>query len=499
MVSCGGGDAVAPAHTEAVAPTIAPAPTATPMPVTTATPVATATPIPTPIPTATSVPTATPTERPTSTPRPTPAPASIVATSSAGVYAQVSPSVVFVETQTGTGSGVLIEGGYVLTNFHVVWPSEEVQVVFPDGFTVENAPVAAWDPMADIALLGPVEDAPAPPLELHDGESLPIGSELLQVGYPAEAESFPQPSITRGILSRVREWEQLGMTYFQTDAAITGGQSGGALVNANGEVIGISGFKFSDAGFGLVASAADIAPIAERLIDGQDPLGLNSRFFDGKPGFDFDVDIHNYWDVKSFVADVSGADEVEFEIDGPGDGWLYVSDPFGQTILSVNYEYTGIERGSVELFDENTLFVNVTISTGESSSFDLTSSIALYPINDPDDGQTIAAGETVAGSIDHHEDIDWYSIYLQEGETIEISANSLNVDTYLFVDFPNSRDNQVVSDDDSGGGLFETDSELIYRALQTGEYYIAVRDAAAYSVGGYYLSVVPAPGWPRNG
>ena len=134
-------------------------------------------------------------------------------------------------------------------------------------------------------------------------------------------------------------------------------------------------------------------------------------------------------------------------------------------------------------------FLQVQMGSGESSGFDLTSNIALYPIDDPDDGQSIAVGETVAGSIDHFRDIDWYSIRLEEGETVRISTDSLNVDTFLFVDFPHSRNNQAVSDDNSGGGLFETNSELVYRALQSGEYYISVFESGGDSFGGYYLSV----------
>ena len=192
--------------------------------------------------------------------------------SSAEVYALVSPSVPFIETSAGTGSGVLIEGGYVVTNYHVVWPYEAVWVVFPDGTELENVPVAGWDPMADLAVLGPVRVS-APPLELRNGEDMVIGSELFLVGYPAEVDLFPQPSITRGILSRFREWDRLGMTYLQTDAAIAGGQSGGALVNSKGEVIGISGLSFSEAGFGMVASSADVVPIVEQLIQGLDSSG----------------------------------------------------------------------------------------------------------------------------------------------------------------------------------------------------------------------------------
>jgi len=375
----------------------------------------------------------------------------------------------------------------VVTNYHVIWPFESVDVTFPDNFK-RHLPVAAWDPLADIAVLGPLEEVPAPPLELLDGESLPIGSELYLVGYPAEAEFDPQASITRGILSRFREWEQLGMTYFQTDAAITGGQSGGALVNARGELIGISGFMFSEAGFGLVASAADMAPIVERLISGHDPSGLSNRsFLAEEPGFEFELDLQNYWDTKAFF--ISGGTALEVEIDGPGDGLLLVSDAYGSTILTANNGYTGIEFGRVQQLGDYPNFLQIEMASGDSSVFDLTSGIALYPIDDPDDGRRIAVGQTLAGSIDYFHDIDWYSIRLDDGETVRISTDSLNVDTVIFVDFPNSRQNQVVSDDDSGGGLFGTNSELVYRAPQSGEYHISVFNALADSLGGYYLSV----------
>ena len=62
----------------------------------------------------------------------------------------------------------------------------------------------------------------------------------------------------------------------------------------------------------------------------------------------------------------------------------------------------------------------------------------------------------------------------------------------VYIDFPKSRNNQVVSDDDSGGGLSGTNSELVYRAPHTGEYFIAVTEAVGNSSGGYYLSVEPA-------
>ena len=431
----------------------------------------------------------TPTQTPTATPTPAPTPTAQL--TAAEVYSLVSPSIPFIETPTGTGSGVLIEGGYVITNYHVVWPYEAVRVVFPDDKVLQNVPVVGWDSMADLAVLGPV-DVQARPSKLGDGEDLAPGSELFLVGYPAEVDEFPEPTITRGILSRFRDWERLGMTYLQTDASIAGGQSGGALVNSLGEVIGISTFSFSEAGFGLATSAADNALIVERLIQGDLTSELGDRRLPAGGGaFEFYVELANVWDSRTFVLDAAAGTTLGVELEGTEDGLFRVYDPFG-LLLEVDDGFTGTEFGALELLADGVHFLQVETLSGESSTFDLTSTIRLKPFHDPDDGRTIVVGETVAGSIDFHFDWDWYSIRLEEGETVTISTDSINVDTLLYVDFPNSRDDQVVSDDDSGGGLFGINSELVYRAPNTGEYLIVVTDAVGDSFGGYYLSVEQA-------
>ena len=415
----------------------------------------------------------------------------IVQLSAAEVYALVSPSVAFIETTAATGSGILIDGGYVITNYHVVWPYESVWVVFPDGTELTNVPVVGWDPMADLAVLGPV-GVSAQPLSLADGEGAALGSELLLVGYPAEVELFPQPTVTRGILSRFREWERLGMTYLQTDAAIEGGQSGGALVNDSGDVVGISTYTYGEAGFGLAASSVDIMPIVEKLIEGRFTSGLGDRRLPaGRGSLDIDLDLSNYWDARSFVLDAAAGVILEVAVEGSGDGWFHVSNAFGP-LLEVDDNYTGVEYGAVELLTSGPHFLQVEMASGDSSGFELSSNVRLKPLNDPDDGRAMTVGETVAGSLDHLSDWDWYSIHLMEGETVRISTDSLNVDTFIYVDFPGSRNNQVVYDDDSGGGLGGRNSELVYRAPHTGEFFIAVVEALGDSSGGYYLSVEPA-------
>ncbi|MCI0395184.1 MAG: serine protease, partial [Chloroflexi bacterium] len=147
--------------------------------------------IPTPRPT--STPSRTPTPAPTATPTETPTPAPL---SSIEIFDLVSPSVAFVETPIGFGSGILLADGYVLTNAHVVWPYNQVRLVFADGSEHLDVPVVNWDWIADLAVLGPIETAVAPQA-LVNGEELVIGSEVYLIGYPGEVDEFPEPTITR--------------------------------------------------------------------------------------------------------------------------------------------------------------------------------------------------------------------------------------------------------------------------------------------------------------
>ena len=407
------------------------------------------------------------------------------------LYSRVAPSVPFIETATGTGSGVLIEGGYIVTNYHVVWPYDAVWVVFPDGTELEDVPVVGWDPLADLAVLGPV-NVSAQPLELVNGESMAPGSELFLVGYPAEVDLFPQPSITRGILSRFREWDRLGMTYLQTDAAIAAGQSGGALVNSGGGVVGISTFSFSEAGFGLATSAADDEPIIEELIEGRQSSGWSERRLPpGAGAFEFDIELVNQWDTRTFVLQPAIGSIHEFWIDGQEDGLLRLFDPFG-LLMEVDETYGGLESGSLEIQTDGVHFLQVEMLANSLSEFTVGSTIKMALLSDPDDGRTISVGETAVGSLDYFSEWDWFSIRLREGETVEIYADSVGVDTLIYVDFPGSASHQVVYDDDSGGGLSGTNAQLVYRAPSDSTYYIAVTGALGDDVGGYFLSVESA-------
>ena len=212
---------------------------------------------------------------------------------SAEIFKKVSPVIAYIQTSEASGSGVLIEGRYLVTNRHVVHPFETARVVFPNGAEYDGVPVRGWDLETDLAVLGPIDIA-TEPVPLIDGESTPIGADMYLIGYPAEFESFPQPTIVKGILSRLRQTGSGGITYFQTDASIAGGQSGGALVSDTGAVIGISGSSIADGKFALVASSADLLPRIRQLIAGGGDPVQEERRQRGQVHYDGGIDLLGY-------------------------------------------------------------------------------------------------------------------------------------------------------------------------------------------------------------
>ena len=96
------------------------------------------------------------------------------------------------------------------------------------------------DDLIDLAVLGPI-DTDLDPLDLYDGEHLANGSNVFLVGYPVAIGGDPLPTITSGLLSGVREWEAISMTYLETDAVVTREQVGGALVSDRGKSLASPG------------------------------------------------------------------------------------------------------------------------------------------------------------------------------------------------------------------------------------------------------------------
>ena len=150
------------------------------------------------------------------------------------------------------GSGVIVnadeKGGYVLTNDHVVAGSRDIQVSFADG-RVLAAKVVGADPESDLAVLR-IEGKGLTPITLGQSEKAQVGDVVLAIGDPFGVGQ----TVTMGIVSALGR-NRLGVNryenFIQTDAAINPGNSGGALVDSNGNLIGINSVIYSRSGGSL--------------------------------------------------------------------------------------------------------------------------------------------------------------------------------------------------------------------------------------------------------
>jgi len=163
---------------------------------------------------------------------------------------KVVPSVVTVEvgdlqadtlTLTGSGSGVILEDGYVVTNHHVIDGATTSRIVLQDGRTYD-AEIIGSDALTDLAVLK-VDIAGLTPIDFGTTEDLTIGRMAVAVGNPLGQDGGA--SLTVGVisaLSRTVIFNDSTALYgmLQTDAPITSGSSGGALVDENGKLIGIT-------------------------------------------------------------------------------------------------------------------------------------------------------------------------------------------------------------------------------------------------------------------
>ena len=151
----------------------------------------------------------------------------------------------FQTTSAAAGSGfILTEDGYILTNYHVVENSNSITVAMYNGDTYD-ATLIGYDESNDVAVLK-VDAEGLSPVVLGDSDNLNVGDSVVAIGNPLGELTF---SLTAGLVSakdrEVTLSNSLTMDLIQTDCAINSGNSGGALFNLYGEVIGITNAKYS--------------------------------------------------------------------------------------------------------------------------------------------------------------------------------------------------------------------------------------------------------------
>lgn len=200
------------------------------------------------------------------------------------------------ERQVGLGSGVIVSAsGYILTNNHVVESADEIEVILNDSRHAK-AKVIGTDPDSDLAVLK-IELDRLPAIVLGNSDTLQVGDQVLAIGNPFGVGQ----TVTGGIVSALGR-NQLGINTFenfiQTDAAINPGNSGGALVDTNGNLLGINTAIYSRSGGSMGIGFAIPVSTAKLVLEGIVKDGQVTRGWIGVEPNDLSPELAETFGVK---------------------------------------------------------------------------------------------------------------------------------------------------------------------------------------------------------
>jgi serine protease Do len=229
--------------------------------------------------------------------------------------------------QRASGSGVIIsEDGYIVTNNHVVDKADELMVTLSNRKTYK-AKIIGTDPSYDLAVIK-VEASGLPFLLYGNSDDLKIGQWVLALGYPLNLEA----TVTAGIISA--KARSLGLnrdktgnpggaveSFLQTDAAVNQGNSGGALINTDGKLVGINSAIASPTGYYSGYSYAIPVNIAKKVVDDLIKFGSVQR---GYLGVQY-VNASDYPDEEKKKAGIPLLAEGIFAQEVPTDGGAYAA------------------------------------------------------------------------------------------------------------------------------------------------------------------------------
>ncbi|HOO11058.1 MAG TPA: trypsin-like peptidase domain-containing protein, partial [Cyclobacteriaceae bacterium] len=221
------------------------------------------------------------------------------------------------QTQVSSGSGVIFTSdGYIVTNNHVVESAEKIQVIYNK--KVYDAELIGTDPSTDLAVLK-IQETNLPAITLGNSTNLAVGEWVLAVGNPFSLSS----TVTAGIVSA--KGRRINIvddkfpieSFIQTDAAINPGNSGGALVNKNGELVGINTAILSRTGSYTGYAFAVPIDIAKKVVGDLVKYGIVQKPFFGGNVVEYDFQNAKKYNLKTDVKEFNGVLLAEMDRQGP--------------------------------------------------------------------------------------------------------------------------------------------------------------------------------------
>ncbi len=390
----------------------------------------------------------------------------------------VAPKVAFLTTLNGSGSGVLVEDDLIVTSAHVVWPFRNIGVLFP-GDTRRGGTVIGIDPRADVALVEVRSPKLPDPVEFGDTGILEPGGDVFVVGYPAVESVTPDPTVVTATYRETIPWTFSGVSWTVAEAPAVGGQSGGALLDEYGRLVGITTFGsaaeiYSVTSEDLQDIVASLRSDAEESVDERLPPRRGGRL-------EFAIELAGPWEQAAFVTWLSPGVQTTLASTA-GVSWRAL-DAFGFELA------TG--SGALDVVWPAATPGIVLATSGGPTEVDVTVNRPLVAIDDPDDGQVVtvsAQTDGLGGFVDVAGDRDWWYLDLEEdAENLEILVQA---QTRVRISLYNRTTKQQLAAVDHQRGFLFTDPALETGPLPAGSYVIAIEDIAA-QFGTYSLQVNP--------
>jgi serine protease Do len=424
------------------------------------------------------------------------------------VYERVSPAVVSIESDTSTGSGSIVTSdGLVLTNAHVVGDAQAVSVILADGTRRSGQVLGFGQSGLDLAVVQIQGGGDFPIVQMADPGSVRPGQQVFAIGNPFGRF---QGSITQGIVSRLDREQGL----IQTDASINPGNSGGPLLNRDGELVGVNTSIYAprgatgNIGIGFAIPVEQIEPFLVAVNQGaapttsqESPLVANESTVQNLA---LNTEIQGRLDTNSSVlpADNSyynaytfegrSGQEVLIDMDSNEfNPYLILLAPNGTALAQDGGSDRATSQLSVVLPDNGTYVILAnSYAPGEVGDYSLELAAARGST-----GSSTAAGELLLqteGALGENsrrlQDNSLYeehTFYGTAGQTVTISLESPDFDTYLILLGPN--DQLLGENDDAASGTLN--STLTVTLPITGNYRVIANAYDSAGQGRYLLTV----------
>lgn len=348
-----------------------------------------------------------------------------------------------------------------------------------------------YDRKVDIAVLTvtPNRISELEPITIGKSTAVDPGEPVFAIGYPFEGGSeSPIVQISSGILSARRPSPLADFEYLQTDAGLSFGSSGGALVDARGRYIGMPTLSLSlPAATGLAVTIEDVAQYVRTILDGKGEL----EPIDGGSQIALDDQLDRRSDPKGYRIDLKKGQHLQVFLTTEQDLSLLLLDSLGldtyaeedsfedaQGRLVKSLEYDVVDYGSY------TLLVS---GDAPDASYHLLSPLEtsdghMTRFKDPEDDDALMLNGTLIGELQFPEDRDTFRIELPRGGPVSIRLQSWQFDGYLAVR-RSGDETDLEADDNSGRGLLGVDPLIDFIPQEPGVYEVTVSAGAGH---GFY-------------